>query len=405
MDITMSTTLDEFLASLIEVQDWNQQFEQIRQWAASGQVQNMLELGSVLMEQPWATSIDQMVRESLSDFILRALAQTPGLSQADATFAVAVRREAEGWPTGRRYTPRQQQARIAIDLAQWQPPEVLLALFERHSEEIQHRELLACLAQEMALRSYDVTGAAAAFWQEQVVNTRHPLGWLPMALLPQEKAFPKYLPYRGRGLHSISWAIANPEDIPPQGKVQEFGSQFDTNISAAGNVWTEVELSEAEKACLQSAVRNWTEESNGVIESHVFHSDVSVSTEAINPATVLSLRLECLEGVTKARLDVIPDSLAHALALLFAAASNGGAYNRGLGGAYGRLEAWHSASALVGAEKDTEIGKIATQASECAWYYFKAECAWFHRVAWDISLIALRPSGKTVAVLAASDTD
>jgi hypothetical protein len=405
MDTTMNTTLNEFLASLIGNRDWSQQLTQISHWASSGQVERLLALGSALMEQPWASSIDQMVRQSLFDFIPQTLAESPGLSQANATLAVALMREEQGWPTRWQNSPQQRQARTAINLAQGQAPEVLLALFERHSEEIQHRELLACLVQEMALRSYEVTGVAAAFWQEQVVNTRHPLGWLPPALLHEERAFPMYLPYRGRGRNSTSWAIHNPEDIYPEGTLQDFGQQIETNINRVNTIWTEVELSDTEIAHLQSAVRNWTEESNGLIESRIFHSDVSVSAEAINPATLLSLRLECLDGITEAKLNVASYSLADALAILFAAAANGGAYNSGLGGAYGRLEAWHSASVLVGAEKDTEIGKIAAQASECAWYYFKADCAWFHRVAWDISLIAMRPDGRTIAVLAASDTD
>ena len=48
-----------------------------------------------------------------------------------------------------------------------------------------------------------------------------------------------------------------------------------------------------------------------------------------------------------------------AFALVFAAACNGGAYNRGLNGAYGRLAAWQSVAGLCGALLDASVAAVA----------------------------------------------
>jgi hypothetical protein len=90
---------------------------------------------------------------------------------------------------------------------------------------------------------------------------------------------------------------------------------------------------------------------------------------------------------------------------LFSAASSGGAYNSGCYGAYGRLAAFQSLSALVGARIDDEIDKVAHLANKCWWVSFTALSGWFNNIAWDFGLLVVRPDRKTIAVLAATDTD
>ena len=82
------------------------------------------------------------------------------------------------------------------------------------------------------------------------------------------------------------------------------------------------------------------------------------------------------------------------MAILFGAAANGGAYDSGLGGAYGRAATWRSVRALAGG---SHVG--------CAWWIFDAANDWFQRVAWDLGVACLRPGGHVMAVLAATDTD
>jgi hypothetical protein len=93
------------------------------------------------------------------------------------------------------------------------------------------------------------------------------------------------------------------------------------------------------------------------------------------------------------------------LNLLFAAAANGGAYNRGLGGAYGRLAAWASAAALAGAPPGVAVAELAGLVERCEWLSFLSDSDWFEKVAWDLGLVAIRPDRMSLGVLAATDTD
>ena len=52
-----------------------------------------------------------------------------------------------------------------------------------------------------------------------------------------------------------------------------------------------------------------------------------------------------------------------------------------------------------------DIGHTARAAEACTWFSFHAVGDWFYDVAWDFGLIAVRPGGNTLAVLAATDTD
>jgi hypothetical protein len=90
---------------------------------------------------------------------------------------------------------------------------------------------------------------------------------------------------------------------------------------------------------------------------------------------------------------------------LFSAASGGGAYNNGLRGAYGRLAMWQSLAGLAGAPPGAGLEEVAAVARSCLWLEFWAATPWFYGVAWDLGLVAVRPDGLSLAVLAATDTD
>ena len=364
---------------------------QVREWASAGQIDRLLTIAAMLTDQAKSPESDVWVQQSIHGAIVRALAATPGLSEAEAALLLVMMPEPPAWPP-RRWSPTPQwHAKVAEYLAQWQPPDVLLTLFESHGYDVQYREMLACLVQEMALRGYAIIGAAADFWQESVVNTQHTLGWLPTALLAEEKMLPKYLP-----CHRTGWVVSDLEDepIPPLLGPVEVDVQ-----------WTEAEVSHEEKAVLELAVANYARQSLGKTETHVFRSNIIVPVEAVTPALVLALPLECLAETSADNLRLIACSVSSALSDLFRAASNGGVYASGLGVPYGRIEAWHSAGALVGADKDADIHEIANLASQCEWFRIIAKSQWFYNIFGDIGLLALRPGGRMLATLAATDTD
>ncbi len=91
------------------------------------------------------------------------------------------------------------------------------------------------------------------------------------------------------------------------------------------------------------------------------------------------------------------------LATLFNIAFSGGAYTHGQGIALARLKSWQSLGGLVGENGDLET--IMNRAKQCRWFGFDATGGWFHNASWDVGIAALRPDGKSLALLAATDTD
>lgn len=154
-----------------------------------------------------------------------------------------------------------------------------------------------------------------------------------------------------------------------------------------------------------AAVANWAEESNGRSEAGVYESAEPVEAETLR-GLLAALGLECLSGLgPRKRFALSVCRPNDAWRMLFAAASTGGAYNDGVYGAYGRLAAWRSLTALSGASTTAPVGEVERTVQQCDWYSFGAATKWFDCVAWDIGLVSVGPGARRVAVLAATDTD
>lgn len=253
-------------------------------------------------------------------------------------------------------------------------------------------ELRACLVQELILRGVAVADTPGiARWASSPHRGFHPLAWLPLVSSPLEAhaGLPHYS-VNGSS-HAIPYGL--PKDGAPVG-------------DARARVPSAVETTPRERETrIAEAVENWAAESNGRSEACTFELDEPLTPGAL-PATLAELGLECLVGEGPGnRLTVKTSSAAGVWGVLFAAASTGGAYNRGCNGAYGRLAAWRSLAGLCGAPEGASAEEVEARASECAWYAFDAPTDWFEQVAWDIGLVAVSPDGLELAVLAATDTD
>jgi Family of unknown function (DUF6183) len=60
---------------------------------------------------------------------------------------------------------------------------------------------------------------------------------------------------------------------------------------------------------------------------------------------------------------------------------------------------------LCGANADVPAAEVERQAQACDWFSFDADTGWFEQVAWDIGLAAVWPRRRSLAILAATDTD
>jgi hypothetical protein len=154
-----------------------------------------------------------------------------------------------------------------------------------------------------------------------------------------------------------------------------------------------------------SAVRGWAGESSGHAEARLFGVERPIWDDELSIAFLRSLKSDCLASTSQDDIWANRVSPGRAMSDLFAAASNGGAYGGGLLGAYGRLAAWASAQALTGAFPGQSIEEVAALAEQCLWLSFGASSGWFYNAVSDIGLIAVRPDRRSLAVLAATDTD
>ncbi|MFC4853432.1 DUF6183 family protein [Actinophytocola glycyrrhizae] len=142
---------------------------------------------------------------------------------------------------------------------------------------------------------------------------------------------------------------------------------------------------------MTAAVTTWLTESNGRAEAAVFTLDAPLAAAHVGLRTVESLGLDCVAGDG---LALRAATLADVESMLLTAAEDGGAYDRGLGRTRGLVAARRSVTALAD-------GTVAG----CAWWTFDAANDWFRRIAWDLGVLCLRPGGRSIAVLAATDED
>lgn len=237
----------------------------------------------------------------------------------------------------------------------------------------------------------------------------HPLSTLPLTLTEVEQDLPlRHYNRDGGGGHSTPFG-------PKRRQYEEYrpAQQASTNKTAAnaatgagtGTGQAIAIAAPEEVARLQAATLNWCEQSNGKTEAAVFRLPPGLEAGQMTPDLLLSLGLNCLQGAAAGQVLTEPMSPSDTFRYLYSAAANGGAYNYGRHNAYGRLDAWTAFGALAGASGTDDADSVIAQANRCAWLYFEAPTSWFRRVAWDFGIVALRPDGQTLAVLAATDTD
>jgi hypothetical protein len=136
------------------------------------------------------------------------------------------------------------------------------------------------------------------------------------------------------------------------------------------------------------------------VEARVFRASRPLTERDLTLDLLTAVGLDPLQGAVRAGR--VPPG--EAACTLFSAACNGGAYNHGHLGAYGRLQLWRSMAGLAGAGRGEGIEALAALAERCLWVSFAAS-DWFYGVPWDLGLLVLRPGGASLAVLAATDTD
>ncbi len=389
-----ATTPAETIALLVDDAGVARACGTVEGWAKAGRWDDLVALGAALEAScDPAQHTRRGYFETLADHVEDQLALGTTDAAVDALLALALR------PRERSVTiPRPQTLRLqafASRLGFGQSAETFLSALERAKERPEYRELFACWMHEIVLRGTSLEGdARAKRFQESLAAAGHPLGALPLALRAAEREAPSYMPLYGdkglgRAIDTLASGPMSVRTIPPPAD----GASVRATRSDDAAV-TERML---------AAVRPWAEGKSGKVEAKLFTLEPPVAGSVLGSWLLRALPLESTTAT--ARLDVSRSGAEGVFGPLFSAASNGGAYSSGLGGAYGRLAAWRSLGALVGAPADADVDAIDRLAKASAFLTFRAPGPWFHDVAWDLGALALRSDGRSVAVLAATDNE
>lgn len=391
----MARSIDEII-KLLDGEDVAQACEIVEGWAKSGRFQDLLELGTAL-EQRCPVEAAQVGKraayEAALDHLEDQVALCSGAEAIDTALALSLRER-----TLSVIVPRTRATRIgafASRLGYGQSAESFLSALERAGESSLHEEILACWMYEVILRGTSLAEETRAErFREALAARGHPLAKMPLALRPSELEAPSYMPLYGdkglgRAIDTLASGSISVRSIPPP--------------SSGGAVRVTLLEDESVTRRMSTAVSPWAEGKSGRVEAKVFAIVPSVEARSVGSWLLRALPLDATSG--GARLECSRTGVEGVFGPLFSAASNGGAYSSGLGGAYGRLAAWTSLGGLVGASADAELGVVEATANGCAFLTFRAPGPWFFDVAWDLGVLALRPDRSTVAVLAATDTD
>lgn len=385
----MATEIEELIQGLAEDDGLTRACQTAEAWAEAGRVDDLLTFATALEEQGDARRVATF--ESVVDHVEDQVALAKGEGAALAVLALSL---GDRTRTVRVERPRAVRLRsFASRLAFAQDAATLARVLVHAGDKPEHQEILACWVHELVLRGHSLVGhEEVARFHERLVRLGHPLGTLPLELLDVEREAPSYMPLYGE--EGLGEAIAvlergatSAKTVPPPA------------VGQANSVALVDEPALVER--LATAVRPWSDAKNGKLEAKAFTIDPPVD---VTGAWLLrALPLDAVAGVRRLEVDRAPPETV--FGALFAAAANGGSYSSGLGGAYGRRAAWTSFGALAGMDADAKVTSVAEASASCAWLTFRAAGPWFHDVAWDLGIVALRPDGKTVAVLAATDNE
>jgi hypothetical protein len=366
--------------------------QEVESWAKSGRAVDLAALAAVLEARCPAGGDESQKKqrgwfETVADHVEDQLALTPGAAAVDALLGLSLETRTRSVTM-----PRERALRIrsfASRLGFGQTPQTFLEALDRFGGRREHQELLACWMHEVVLRGTSLDDGRANLFRRSLAAAKHPLAALPLALRPTEREAPSYMPLYGdkglgRAIERLTSGAMSIRTVPPP---------------ADGGVVRTTRRDEPEvTARMLAALQLWAK-----TEAKVFDVQPAIDGGALGSWLLRALPLDSTTGA--ARLDCSRTGAEGVFGPLFSAASNGGAYTAGLGGAYGRRAAWTSLEALTGAPAGAEVSEIEALADRSTFLTFRSPGPWFFDVAWDIGALVLRPDGRSVAVLAATDND
>jgi hypothetical protein len=321
---------------------------------------------------------------------LQALVLVPGDTAAVRAIETLRRHDRLGAPAGSRQHPDAGARYYAGVLASRHGPTALAHAIDTLGLPDDLVALMACWAHELVTRGAAVAGPAIDALVGVLAAREHPLASLPLRRVALEIGSEVVAAtYHVGGGSCWGWSAPTGPTLAPASALPE--------VVAVGLP--------AEGRRIASVFSSHCAVSNGRARARMFRFDRAVQGPC--PALLRSLPLGVLAGAT--RVDVRPLSAAQVFQLLLAFAANGGDYNIGISGAYGRLHAWRSLGGLVDAPADASLEAIEAEARAVeragGFAHFASDSPWFNHIITDLGLAAVRADGRSIAVLAGTDTD
>ncbi len=366
----------------------------INEWIQNEKFEQIDKLSKAIVEVWDASPSESWLYAGSFDRIVRSLSLSQGQLKVEILLRVLSYRSKND----------ELMRRVAAQLASAQSPEVLNEVVASSNE--QFRNLWAYLTQELVIEGIDLSLYPNLLSvSHSMQEDQHQLSVLPLELLSEEQEIKHYKRH-----YSISSAL-----YVSGGIGSSAGKPFGTMIiggnsdSASLDKLSKVSLYETTnprlQIRLQSAFENWYLESNGKIEARQFTAQTAIDVDMITDSRLLlDLDLACLKGTSPDQIIGRNISATQVINVLFTAAANGGAYNQGLGNAYGRLYIWISVAALMNELVQTPITVLNEQMKGCLWFELDTDSAWFFNV-WDAAIVALSRDRRVLTILAATDTD
>jgi hypothetical protein len=376
-------TQRSFIAALSNVKDVNQHYAFIDLHASRGDIATLKDLFITLSRQATARDVPDWAIVAVMEHIIEALALTDGIEDAATALELAAISDSRGVETE---AVQSRLPAVVSRVVAAQSPEVIDILLRRAGD----LEVAGLVLHEAVIRGkLPIESVAGQNTHDRLTTANHPLASLPIArlVLEGDVQLPVY-------------------SIGASGTSNPFGPMRDGLAVAPAPPTDSLDITEttcAERANrISSAVAGWKNHSNGKIEARTFYATLpdNYTIGAILP----KLGLESLQPIDVVHLHANPTAK-NVFTVLFSAASNGGAYNRGNYAAYGRLLAWQSLAGLVGSASEASVWEIASIAEKCRWCIFDSPNDWYYQVAWDIGIACVNAVRGELVVLAATDTD
>ncbi len=366
-----------FARRLRGARDWSDIDQRLRALASTSPPAAVVELADALDAELAVRGPDLAVW-SVRDRLLALLAGVPGREATVAAVRLAARPAPGAAPSGESGPDDLVDLgrRLAAgEVAGTRPAEHLIALLGTDEALRDDPELGLLLTHELVIRG-EAVGEVAGPFVAWAVRCDHPLAVLPVELTELEGELVSWLPrHPGSQRADAPWP-----EIPHRAAVPL--------VDLLGGVARRVGPVPLYAA---AAFADWVRHSNGQIDVAVFEPGVGYARAAGKPPALRADR--------PAR-QLTPEMVC---VRLFTAANGGGAYSRGLGGAFARLAMWESMAGLLGLTWPAAPRDVAATARSARWIALEVSDHWFYDLAWDEWLVAA--TADRVTVLAATDID